>query len=341
MRLNMNMSMSMKLLLLISICVVKPLQSFSLGTTTTTHGNVKTISTATVTATAMTSYRQRQRQGTSSYSTRSKTGRHRCTSSLLSTSKTTNTDASSSAKNLTNQERILQESLGIQPETDDEKQARIQKRNASLNSTQNSKRKNAIVAILAFTAAILNYAYQFTHPITSLTLLTQMQNNSAELNVIGNNGKPTVVDFWASWCENCKAAAPTLMSIEEEYKDRVNFVMVNGDKGENWPIIERFGVDAIPHMAMVGSDGVIETALIGPIPRGVLKEDLNVMLENAEKIKIQKGLLGAGAGTDVATEVQGKTVLPYTMYDAFRSKPDMRQLNFPSDQLPIRLGEND
>lgn len=51
--------------------------------------------------------------------------------------------------------------------------------------------------------------------------------------------------------------------VEEEYKGRVNFVMVNGDRGDSWPIVERFGVDAIPHVAMVGSDGFVETALIG------------------------------------------------------------------------------
>lgn len=48
--------------------------------------------------------------------------------------------------------------------------------------------------------------------------------------------------------------------------------MVNGDLGDNWPIIERFGVDAIPHLAMVGADGQLETTLIGPIPKGVLRE---------------------------------------------------------------------
>jgi thiol-disulfide isomerase/thioredoxin len=301
-----GMTMTMKYLLLISICLLMPLQSFAFVTYPYMHAN--TIATLAVSTTT--------------------TG-HRCTSSLLLNSKTNNTDLSSSSlssEKLTDQERILQETLGIQPETEAEKQIRIKKRDAALESTQNSKRKNAFIAILAFTAAILNYGYQFTHPITSLTLLTQMQNNSAELNVIGNNGKPTVVDFWASWCENCKAAAPTLMSIEEEYKDRVNFVMVNGDKGENWPIIERFGVDAIPHMAMVGSDGVIETALIGPIPRSVMKDDLNAMLDNAEKRQ---------GGSE------GKMILPHTMYDAFRSKPEMRQLNFSADEIAIRLGQKD
>lgn len=225
---------------------------------------------------------------------------------------------------LTAQERILQETLGIAPETPQEKQTRIQQRQALLSQETNKKRNNILVAVVAFSLAIFNYAWQYTHPITSLAILTEMQRNSQELNVIGNNGKPTVVDFWAPWCENCKVSAPTLASIEEEYKDRVNFVMVDGDKGENWPVIERFGVDAIPHLAMVGSDGVVETALIGPIPRRVLREDLNVMLENAERK--QRG--------------EEKMGLPYVMYDAFQSRPDKRQLNFPLDvDPPIRLGE--
>ena len=50
-------------------------------------------------------------------------------------------------------------------------------------------------------------------------------------------------------------------------------------------LLERFGVDAIPHLAMVGADGQGETALIGPIPKGVLREDLNVMLENARMMQ--------------------------------------------------------
>jgi len=40
-------------------------------------------------------------------------------------------------------------------------------------------------------------------------------------------------------------------------------------RGRIGRIIERFVVDAIPHLAIVDSNGVVATALIGPIPRGV------------------------------------------------------------------------
>lgn len=176
---------------------------------------------------------------------------------------------------------------------------------------QAMKERNIIVAIASILLAVSSYVWQFTHPITPVQLLATMQSNSAPLTAIGSNGKPTVVDFWAPWCENCKMAAPTLQRLEEEYKDQVNFVMVNGDRPEAWPLIERFGVDAIPHIALISAEGDVETALIGPIPKRVLEADLDVLLSNAANAK-------------AAT----KKELPFQMLDVFANAPEFRRIKF-------------
>lgn len=40
-------------------------------------------------------------------------------------------------------------------------------------------------------------------------------------------GKPTIVNFWASWCGPCKMEMPDFEALYKQYGDQVNFVMVN------------------------------------------------------------------------------------------------------------------
>jgi thiol-disulfide isomerase/thioredoxin len=40
-------------------------------------------------------------------------------------------------------------------------------------------------------------------------------------------GKPAVVDVYATWCPACQAIAPTLSSLRTQYKDKVNFVVLD------------------------------------------------------------------------------------------------------------------
>lgn len=37
---------------------------------------------------------------------------------------------------------------------------------------------------------------------------------------------PAVIEFWATWCENCAALQPTMNAAHAEYGDRVRFVAV-------------------------------------------------------------------------------------------------------------------
>ena len=39
-------------------------------------------------------------------------------------------------------------------------------------------------------------------------------------------GKPTLIEFWASWCENCEALQSQLDDIHTKYGDEVNVVAV-------------------------------------------------------------------------------------------------------------------
>ena len=209
-----------------------------------------------------------------------------------------------------------------------------------------NKSRNVVVAASSIAFAILNYAWQFAHPTTAVQILMSMEKRSAPLSVIGNNGKPTVVDFWAPWCSNCRVGAPTLRAVELEYGDRVNFVSIDADLRENWPLIRLFGVDSIPHLALVDGGGVVETALVGPVSRNVLRADIDAMLgaHHGTGGDCGGGGGGGGAGGDDGGGVVAATIatattamptttvchddLPYTMYDAFGNRPESRRVNF-------------
>jgi thiol-disulfide isomerase/thioredoxin len=40
-------------------------------------------------------------------------------------------------------------------------------------------------------------------------------------------GKPVIVDVFATWCPGCKNIAPTLSQLKQEYSDKVNFVVLD------------------------------------------------------------------------------------------------------------------
>ena len=48
--------------------------------------------------------------------------------------------------------------------------------------------------------------------------------------------------FWMSWmhalrCENCKVMAPTMREIEEQFKNQINFVVVDGAAEKNYDLV--------------------------------------------------------------------------------------------------------
>ncbi len=42
--------------------------------------------------------------------------------------------------------------------------------------------------------------------------------------LVGQRGRPVVVNVWASWCGPCRVEAPLLQDAAEEYGDRVAFI---------------------------------------------------------------------------------------------------------------------
>ena len=56
--------------------------------------------------------------------------------------------------------------------------------------------------------------------------LEDLDGNPVQILDYVGEGKPTLIEFWASWCENCEALQPQLDQIQEQWGSRVNVVAV-------------------------------------------------------------------------------------------------------------------
>jgi len=82
-----------------------------------------------------------------------------------------------------------------------------------------------------------------------------LARNSLTPEVALSNGFPTVIEFYADWCEACKEMAPDMKKIKEEINDKVNIVLLNVDNPKWGTLIEKYKVNGIPHMNYFDSNG--------------------------------------------------------------------------------------
>jgi thioredoxin 1 len=58
--------------------------------------------------------------------------------------------------------------------------------------------------------------------------------------------KPVLVDFWAPWCGPCRALAPTIDKIADQYAGRLKVGKCNTD--DNQEMAVKYGISGIPQV---------------------------------------------------------------------------------------------
>jgi thiol:disulfide interchange protein len=110
--------------------------------------------------------------------------------------------------------------------------------------------------VLAGVAALLALALFWLrgglHPEAALE---RMARQSPELNVALADGRPTLVEFYADWCEACRAMAPAMETMEQRHKGELDVVLLNVDNPRWQPQIDTYAVNGIPHLELFDRGG--------------------------------------------------------------------------------------
>ena len=88
-------------------------------------------------------------------------------------------------------------------------------------------------------------------------------------------GKPMMVDFWATWCGPCKKVGPYVEQLAEEYADSVIVGKVDVDVNDELP--QLFSVRNIPTIRFI-KGGVVVDKQIGAVAKNVLEDKLKSIL---------------------------------------------------------------
>lgn len=83
---------------------------------------------------------------------------------------------------------------------------------------------------------------------------------SEEFNDIIKSEKPTIVDFFATWCGPCKMLSPILEQVDASSNGEYNVVKVDVD--ESYDIAKQFGIMSVPTM-IVFKNGEEKEKIIG------------------------------------------------------------------------------
>jgi thioredoxin 1 len=93
--------------------------------------------------------------------------------------------------------------------------------------------------------------------------VAHVTDSNFELEVM-KSSTPVLVDFWAPWCGPCRAIAPIVEELADDYSGRLKVVKVNVDDNPMTPA--RFGVRGIPNLIIV-KNGQVAEQIIGAVPK--------------------------------------------------------------------------
>ena len=103
-----------------------------------------------------------------------------------------------------------------------------------------------------------------------------MEINDSNYDELLAQGKPMVIDFWASWCGPCRKVGPTIQELAAQYEGQAIIGMVNIEEDDD-DLVSEFGIRNIPTILFIKGGEVVDK-VVGAAPKSTLEEKLKAIL---------------------------------------------------------------
>lgn len=88
-------------------------------------------------------------------------------------------------------------------------------------------------------------------------------------------GKPVIVDFWATWCGPCQMVGPVIEELAAEYEGRA--IVGKCDVDSNPELPSKFGVRNIPTVIFL-KNGEVVNKIVGANTKEAYKKAIDATL---------------------------------------------------------------
>jgi len=151
-----------------------------------------------------------------------------------------------------------------------------------------------LAALAAVLALLLIWLRGGLHPDAPLERLARQ---SPDLHEALGDGRPTLVEFYADWCEACRAMAPAMDQLEQRHRGALDLVLLNVDNPRWQAEVERYAVNGIPQLELFDASGLSVGRSIGARSASELEALASSLLEDQPL----PALAGVGATSPLPT----------------------------------------